>query len=327
LSLYQKLKKLYNEKIVQKYLDQQLLSFYQTEIISYINNDPKALENIFEDLAMTFKQMDSQMLSKYKKPFIREVKAIQADQLNRYKKIMNQHTFLRRFKRIATSRSLLKRAIYKRIFFKLPLKKNLVFLESFLGKSYSDSPKAIYEYLIEHNYDYEYVWSFNETGKNIPGNAKQVKRFSLKYFYYVARAKYWVSNSRMPKYLGKRNGNVYLQTWHGTPLKRLVFDMDEVHSADPNYKANFYAQSRRWDYLSSPNKYSSTIFRRAFEFNKDMLEFGYPKNDLLYNKNNETTIQAIKKKLHLPEDKKVILYAPTWRDDDYFSRGKYRFRS
>ena len=325
LTLYRELKKLYNEKIVQKYLDQQLLNFYQTEIISYINNDPKALENIFEDLAMTFKQMDSQMLSKYKKPFIREIKAIQADQLNRYKKIMNQHTFLRRFKRIATSRSLLKRAIYKRVFFKLPLKKNLVFLESFLGKSYSDSPKAIYEYLIEHNYDYEYVWSFNETGKNIPGNAKQVKRFSLKYFYYVARAKYWVSNSRMPKYLGKRKGNVYLQTWHGTPLKRLVFDMDEVHSADPNYKANFYAQSRRWDYLSSPNKYSSTIFRRAFEFNKDMLEFGYPKNDLLYNKNNETTIQAIKKKLHLPEDKKVILYAPTWRDDDYFSRGKYRF--
>src|SRR5699024_3706891 len=103
------------------------------------------------------------------------------------------------------------------------------------GKSYSDNPKYIYEYMIKNDMKYKYVWSLNEK-KDIPGSPIQVKRFSLRYFYYLAKAKYWVSNSRLPKYLNKREGNIYLQTWHGTPLKKLVFDMGDVHSADPNYK-------------------------------------------------------------------------------------------
>lgn len=101
--------------------------------------------------------------------------------------------------------------------------------------------------------------------------------------------------------------------------------MDDVYSADPNYKQNFYYQSRRWDYLSSPNEYSSKIFRRAFKYKKTMLEFGYPRNDILYNKNDKKNIEQLKKSINIPTDKKVILYAPTWRDDDYFARGKYNF--
>src|SRR5690625_2736519 len=127
--------------------------------------------------------------------------------------------------------------------------------------------------MINKVYDYVYVWIINKK-LQIPGKHIQVKRFSLRYFYYLARAKYWISNSRLPRTLNKRDGNVYLQTWHGTPLKRLVFDMDDVHSANPRYKVHFYKQSRRWDYLSSPNKYSTEIFRRAFKYEKDMLEYG-----------------------------------------------------
>lgn len=101
--------------------------------------------------------------------------------------------------------------------------------------------------------------------------------------------------------------------------------MEEIYSADPKYKENFYHQSRRWDYLSSPNAYSSKIFKRAFKFEKTMLEFGYPRNDILYNRNNKEDIDQLKKAMRIPNDKKVILYAPTWRDDDYFARGKYNF--
>nr|WP_249226037.1 CDP-glycerol glycerophosphotransferase family protein [Oceanobacillus jordanicus] len=207
---------------------------------------------------------------------------------------------------------------------RLPIKENVVFFESFLGKSYSDSPKYIYEYLLNNNLGYKCVWSVRET-KDIPGNPIQVKRFSLRYFYYLARAKYWVSNIRLPKSLNKREGNVYLQTWHGTPLKTLVLDQKDIFSADPKYKENFYIQSRRWDYLSSPNQYSSDIFRRAFKFEKEMLEFGYPRNDILYQKNNDSNIKEMKEKLQIPLNKKVILYAPTWRDDEFFSRGNYKF--
>src|SRR5699024_5458706 len=211
------------------------------------------------------------------------------------------------------------------MFLKMTIKEDTIIFESFLGKSYSDSPKYIYEHMVKNNMNFKYIWIFKEKKKNLFGNPIQIKRFSLKYFYYMARAKYWVNNSRIPKTLNKRKDNIYLQTWHGTPLKTLVFDMKDVYSADPAYKRNFYNQSRRWDYLSSPNAYSSNIFRRAFKYDKEMLEYGYPRNDILYQKNTDESISALKKKMNLPADKKVVLYAPTWRDDEFYAKGQYKF--
>ena len=259
-------------------------------------------------------------------PFLtkKEIKIIQSGNIERFKKLNLKHQGLRNLKTALKGRRRLYIQLYRSVFLKLPMKKKTIVFESFLGKSYSDSPKYIYEYMVNHKMDFNYVWIFNEK-KNIPGNATQVKRFSLKYFYHLARAKYWVSNSRLPITLDKRSENIYLQTWHGTPLKQLVFDMEDVYSADPQYKPNFYKQSRRWDYLSSPNAYSSEIFRSAFKYEKEMLEFGYPRNDILYTHNNPKDITKLKERMKLPVDKKVVLYAPTWRDDEFFSAGKYKF--
>ena len=324
LEQYIKFKKIYTDEIVQDYLDKQLLNFYRKNILNYLKETPKT-KKLFLKLSKAMKQVNPSIIANYDKVLRREVGALRKGKRRRYKRIHKQHMFLRNLKKGVRSLRLFYRFLYEQFFTKLPVKKKLIFFESFLGKNYSDSPKYIYEYLIKNQNKYKYVWCFTEKNKKIPGNAIQVKRFSLKYFYYLARAKYWVSNSRLPIYLKKRKENVYLQTWHGTPLKRLVFDMDEVFSADPNYKKNFYDQSRRWDYLSSPNAYSTEIFRRAFKYDKEMLEYGYPRNDILYNKDNKKDIKKLKKKMNLPLDKKVILYAPTWRDDDYFSRGKYNF--
>src|SRR5699024_562426 len=223
-----------------------------------------------------------------------------------YKKVNLRHHRYRKIKEAIKGKTRLYVQLYRAVILKLPIKNKTVVFESFLGNSYSDSPKYIYEYMLKNDYDYKYIWIVNNR-KQIPGNPKQVKRFSILYFYYLARAKYWVSNSRIPRTLNKRDGNIYLQTWHGTPLKKLVFDMKDVHSADPAYKKNFYNQSRRWDYLSSPNAYSSEIFRRAFKYEKELLEFGYPRNDILYEHNNEEDIDQLKNKMGLPADKKVIL--------------------
>lgn len=56
-----------------------------------------------------------------------------------------------------------------------------------------------------------------------------------------------------------------------------------------------------------------------------MLKFGYPRNDILHADNKEQIAADIRKRLGIPEDKKVILYAPTWRDDEYYESGKYKF--
>jgi len=309
------------------FIEKQLINYYRKDIVKLFE-DEQNIDALFEDLTKALQKIDYENLQKYDWFLKRELNPIVNENKKTFKRRNSRHQLLREVKRVMTAKNKkrrLYRLLYSRVFLKMPIKEDLVFFESFLAKSYSDSPKAVYEELIRTNKEYKTVWSFRETGKDIPGKSAQVKRFSLRYFYYLARAKYWVSNSRMPRYLKKPEGNIYLQTWHGTPLKTLVFDIDEIYSADPNYKANFHEQSRRWDYLTSPNEYSTKIFRRAFDYDKPMLEYGYPRNDVLYNKNNEENINQIKQKLNLPMDKKLVLYAPTWRDDEFFSRGNYKF--
>ncbi|WP_210470035.1 CDP-glycerol:glycerophosphate glycerophosphotransferase [Sporosarcina sp. 6E9] len=322
--VYMHLKDNYSsDEKVNLFLDRQLFNFYRRQIVAYFRNNQN-VDEVFSVLSDAMVRLNSNLVQKSPSRTKKEIKAIQTGNLIHYKKVNLKHQRLRNLKTALKGRRRLYIQLYRSLFMKMPLKKKTVVFESFLGKSYSDSPKYIYEYMIENKMDYNYVWIFNEK-KNIPGNASQVKRFSLKYFYYLARAKYWVSNSRLPITLNKREGNVYLQTWHGTPLKQLVFDMVDVYSADPKYKSNFYRQSRRWDYLSSPNAYSSAIFRSAFKYDKEMLEFGYPRNDILYTKNNPDNINELKVSMRIPTDKKVVLYAPTWRDDEFYSAGKYKF--
>lgn len=211
---------------------------------------------------------------------------------------------------------------------RLPVRKKLVVFESFSGKQYSCNPRAIYEYM-EQQAGFHMVWSVNKnyTVQFKEANIPYIKRFSLRWFILMARAQYWVTNSRMPLWLPKPKHTTYVQTWHGTPLKKLAMDMNEVHmpgTTTEKYKGNFKREVQNWDYLLSPNAYSTEIFQRAFQFKKNIVEAGYPRNDFLYVDNNDKKIEEIKKKNGLPVDKKVILYAPTWRDDQFYSKGRYK---
>lgn len=222
--------------------------------------------------------------------------------------------------------------VQKHVFSKLPIKENTVLYESFLGRNYSDSPKAIFNYLLENEpKKWNHVWILNDKKivENEPefknSNVKIIRRFSWEYFMYVTISKYFVLNMRQPKWLYKKPEQVLLSTWHGTPLKKLVFDMDNVTSANKNYKKDFYEQSRNWDYLIAANKYSEDIFNSAFMYpREDILTYGYPRNDILTNHTEEYK-NGLKKKLGIPVHKKVILYAPTWRDDQFHGPGQYKF--
>ncbi|WP_372402155.1 CDP-glycerol glycerophosphotransferase family protein [Bacillus spizizenii] len=214
----------------------------------------------------------------------------------------------------------------------LPKKKKLIIFESYLGKQYSCNPRAIYEYLNEQSdkYDFEMVWSIDKRFEKEfkKWSLKYSIRFSLDWLIKMATAKYWITNSRLPLWLPKPKNTIYIQTWHGTPLKKLANDMNEVHMPGTNtekYKKNFLKESSKWDYLISPNKYSTSIFKNAFQFDNKILEYGYPRNDLLILKGDENYKDKIKKKLNIDSDKKVVLYAPTWRDNVFYEKGKYKF--
>ncbi len=213
----------------------------------------------------------------------------------------------------------------------LPINRKIILFESNLGRNYTGNPRAIYEEMLRQGLDRKFRCYFilEDVKTMIPGSARKIRRNRFRYFLLFAVAGLWVSDSRMPKYIIKRPGCTYIQTWHGTPLKKLALDLDTVYMAGEtgieDYKKNFYENTRTWDYLISQNGYSTEIFKRAFAFDKDILEIGYPRNDVLFAKNNEQDILALKEKLGLPLDKRVILYAPTWRDNEFYGKGRYKF--
>ncbi len=214
----------------------------------------------------------------------------------------------------------------------LPVKRNRIVFDSSLGKSYAGNPKHIYEYLVANGYDtkWDCIWFYETEKYNIPGMSRQVQYGRMRYLYYMATAKVWVFDTRQPEWLVRRRGTYYIQTWHGTPLKKLALDMEDVfmvgESDIETYKEHFVKNVKTWDYLISQNHFSTETFRRAFDFQKEMLEIGYPRNDILFRENTPEDIRRYRKKLGLPLDKKIILYAPTWRDDEFSDDNKYEFR-
>lgn len=215
----------------------------------------------------------------------------------------------------------------------LPIQKDIIIFESNLGRNYTGNPKSIYEEMVNQGLDKKYrcYIMLDDMNTSVPGNAVKLRRTRIRYFFIMGIAGIWVCDSRQPKYIIKRKGVHYIQTWHGTPLKKLALDMDSVNMAGETniekYRQNFYENTRTWDYLISQNHFSTEVFRRAFAFDKTILEIGYPRNDILFSGNNTDNINELKRKMGLPIDKKILLYAPTWRDNEYYTKGAYKFNT
>lgn len=309
------------------FFDYKFVRFLITRISPYmVNAKPGKRTEVSRSLQEALSRMGDgvkEKLKRYPRALVKCAKEGQADRLVRKTRF---HTRSQALRHICTHRAALKRFLYEKVFSKMKLMQDAVMLESFFGKSYSDSPRYIFEYLNRmYPGRYKYVWVNDGTKHELPYPAKQVKRFRLSYFYYMARCKYFVFNGRQPKYFIKRKGSIFLETWHGTPLKKLVFDMEDVTSASPLYKEQFYIQTRSWDYLVAPNQFSEDIFRHAFMYDGKMLRTGYPRNDILYGDQREQLAGEIKQELGILPDRKVILYAPTWRDDEFYGHAKYKF--
>ncbi|QGP75705.1 CDP-glycerol glycerophosphotransferase family protein [Tetragenococcus halophilus] len=213
------------------------------------------------------------------------------------------------------------------------VRKDVVLFESFNGKLPSDNPYAIYQELVKQTDKANLYWGIKkvhikEAKQQFP-DLNLVPRFSVKWLWLTTRANFWVFNSRMPNWLKKNKDTIYIQTWHGTPLKKLGADIQEVAmpgNDTEKYKNNFIFEASRWDYLIAPNEYSEKIFKQAFQFQNNILEIGYPRNDeLVNNKNNQKLQDGLKEKIIGKKNGRVILYAPTWRDDYFIKKGSYKF--
>lgn len=176
------------------------------------------------------------------------------------------------------------------------------------GRKYNDSPRAIYEYMIAHpEYkDYKYVWALEDPeNTEIPGRAIKIKADTPEYFKYTLKAKYWITCVNIERGLRyKKKKCKYLNTWHGVAFNCIGNAAGGRNDYDFSHIDLFCYES----------DYQKQIFKRDFKVREDaLIPTGLPRNDQLYSVTQQEIIE-FKKKLGLPLDKKIILYAPTWRD-------------
>lgn len=205
-----------------------------------------------------------------------------------------------------------------------------VIFNAFNGKSYSDTPRAVYEYMLTQDRfkHYRFIWVFREVEayawlKQNP-NTYLVKNRSKRYERALATAKYWVCNYRIYDYIYPKKTQQYIQCWHGTPLKRLGYDIEHSNNAmnsSEEIKYKYRTDAEKFKYILSPSAFASEKFASAWNLDQTgqrdkLIELGYPRDDFL-KRYTESDIYQIKKELGIPEDKKVLLYAPTWRDNQH----------
>jgi CDP-glycerol glycerophosphotransferase len=240
-----------------------------------------------------------------------------------------RHLPLRAKKRVlAASQSPALKMLAFRIGARLPAKRGLAVFESHMGRSYSDSPKYIFEAARARGLPrlgLDPVWVYATSARGFPDDARRVRRLSWSYYWLLARARFWIDNQGFPRQFPRPAHTTYLQTWHGTPFKRMGFDTPEMVWATQRERRELSAMIDRWSCLLAPSEYFVDTFVRAYRTDVPLLRVGLPRNDPLVRGADQKWVARKREELRLPADRKIILYCPTFRDRKR-KLGRARFR-
>jgi len=184
---------------------------------------------------------------------------------------------------------------------------------------FSDSPRALFGALRERLPGADHVWLVDEARRgDFPIDVAAVPWGTADCIRALESADLIVANSHTDLPWKKRDGATYLQTWHGTPLKRIHRD---VLWAPEGRLDRLDRDIAQWDVLVSPNRVSTPRLRRAFRYDGEVIETGYPRNDVLVGSRRDAIRDRVRRDLGILDDRTVVLYAPTWRDDAVFDEG------
>ena len=186
---------------------------------------------------------------------------------------------------------------------------NAVFFESFYGRNASCNPLAIDRELARVAPGVRRYWSVVDLSVQTPEGAVRVIEGSPEWWQARGASRLLVVNDWLRRRFVRRPGQVVLQTWHGTALKRLALHRPGF---DPRRAAAVVKESLRWNVLLAQNPYGERILRKAYAFlRRPVWVEGYPRNDILHTDDDG----AIRDALGIESGERVLLYAPTWRDD------------
>ncbi|MEC2265125.1 glycosyltransferase [Bacillus subtilis] len=227
------------------------------------------------------------------------------------------------FKTYTNNKNFKRTVEYTRNFKKNKIDPHIIFYESYHGKAMNDNPYAIFKHLVnnEEYKNFTHVWALNDQDNPYANkykglkNVRFVKVHSEEYIKYLTKAKYLINNVTFPTYFQKKDEQIYINTWHGTPLKTLGKDMEGPIGQHKNIQRNFLHS----DYILSPNQFTSEKLIDSHDlagiYNGEIIEEGYPRMDLTFNTDKEELRKTLENFIELDPNKKVILYAPTWRGE------------
>ncbi|GAA2897427.1 hypothetical protein GCM10010517_62490 [Streptosporangium fragile] len=195
------------------------------------------------------------------------------------------------------------------------------------GRQYEGNVRAVYEERVRRGDDREHIWVVKDGAFTPPGSAELgfgpdvrptvIRAGSREHYAALARSRYVVTNGFLPQWFRAREDQMVVQTWHGSPLKRMGNDLPHM-SRDPRPPA-WHRQAvevRGWDLLLSQSPWATSVLRKAFGYRGEVLESGYPRNDVLLAPEREETAARVRARLGIARGARVVLYAPTYRDYD-----------
>lgn len=185
---------------------------------------------------------------------------------------------------------------------------NAVFFESFYGRNASCNPLALDREIASRLPEVTRYWSVVDRSVDVPDGAIAVVEGSPEWWRARGASRLLIVNDWLRRAFARRPGQKVLQTWHGTPLKRLALHRPGF---DPRRMVAVIRESRRWDGLLAQNAYASRILKAAYRFRGALWTEGYPRNDVLISGD----AHAVRTTLGIAPGERVLLYAPTWRDD------------
>lgn len=195
-----------------------------------------------------------------------------------------------------------------------PIEPHKIVFQNYNGKGYGCNPKYIAEELIRRHSDWDYVWLSSSPDSSFPNEIRYVPYDSNAAIYELATAGVWIDNQRKLWYHRKRKKQFFIATWHGAgiPIKKLGIDNPNNIGSKP-YEHTSKHMNKIADLMISNSKACTEIFHRAFLYEREILNCGYPRNDIFF-KDSSPIKKKVREYYSLRPDEHLVLYAPTYRN-------------
>ncbi|GII90860.1 bifunctional glycosyltransferase/CDP-glycerol:glycerophosphate glycerophosphotransferase [Sinosporangium siamense] len=203
--------------------------------------------------------------------------------------------------------------VYKGLIRVVPVKADLALFEADCGKGYTGNPRYIYEEIRRRGLPLRAVWSVSKGRAAFPPEVTLVRRMSWRYVWTLARAGVWVDSHNLPLDFPKPKGTRYLQTWHGQGIKTVGYDSPDLRADLPGPRRTWRAAVARWDALVSPGAEFERVFLPSNDYTGPVLRFGSPRCDVLVH-GDDGAAHRVRAGLEIPPGTRLLLYAPTYRD-------------